>query len=425
MILKGSQRAGALKLAAHLLRGDENDHVEVHELRGFSSSDLKEALREAEAIAKGTRCKQHLFSLSLNPPETEHVTVPEFEAAIDTVERKLGLEGQARAIVFHEKEGRRHAHVVWSRIDVEKMTAINLPFFKTKLNNMAKALFLEHGWRLPEGFRDRTNRNPLNFSLAEWQQAKRTKQDAQALKITLQECWSVSDSRAAFERALGEKGFLLAKGDRRSFVAIDWRGEVYSLTRWTGEKTKAVKARLGDPEDLRSADEVRDEIARRMSDKLKDFIREAEAQRGEMTKEFLRRKQELKARQQAERSDLRERQERRAADEARERASRFRQGLRGLWDWVSGRTRRIRKENEDAAHDAMLRDGGEREAQIERQLTERRGLQHELRDIRHAIRRDERELREEIAFYMGLRDRPEVGNIAKDQARGKSPELNR
>lgn len=35
----------------------------------------------------------------------------------ETIERKLGLEGQPRAIVFHEKEGRRHAQAIWSRID--------------------------------------------------------------------------------------------------------------------------------------------------------------------------------------------------------------------------------------------------------------------------------------------------------------------
>lgn len=76
MILKGSQRGGASKLATHLLRLDENDHVEVHELRGFSADDLRGALQEADAIAKGTRCRQFLFSLSLNPPEMGTVTVP-------------------------------------------------------------------------------------------------------------------------------------------------------------------------------------------------------------------------------------------------------------------------------------------------------------------------------------------------------------
>ena len=40
MILKGSQRGGAKALALHLLRADENEHVEVHELRGFVSRNV-------------------------------------------------------------------------------------------------------------------------------------------------------------------------------------------------------------------------------------------------------------------------------------------------------------------------------------------------------------------------------------------------
>lgn len=112
MILKGSQRAGATPLAAHLLRVDENDHVEVHELRGFVANDLHGALKEAYAVSKGTRCRQFLFSLSLNPPQTANVSEKDFRNAIRAVEQQLGLTGQPRAIVFHEKEGRRHAHCV-------------------------------------------------------------------------------------------------------------------------------------------------------------------------------------------------------------------------------------------------------------------------------------------------------------------------
>ena len=68
MILTGSQRGGAKALGDHLLKTTENEHVEVHEVRGFLASDLLGALREAEATAKGTRCKQFMFSVSLNPP---------------------------------------------------------------------------------------------------------------------------------------------------------------------------------------------------------------------------------------------------------------------------------------------------------------------------------------------------------------------
>lgn len=67
-----------------------------------------------------------MFSLSLNPPGHETVSIDEFEAAIEATEVKLGLQGQPRAIVFHEKDGRRHARVVWSRIDAGKMKAINM-----------------------------------------------------------------------------------------------------------------------------------------------------------------------------------------------------------------------------------------------------------------------------------------------------------
>jgi hypothetical protein len=70
------------------------------------------------------------------------------------------LDGQPRAIVFHEKEGRRHAHCVWSRIDAQTMTARPLPYFKRKLMEVSRELYLEHGWKLPRGFE-----NPRGYPL--------------------------------------------------------------------------------------------------------------------------------------------------------------------------------------------------------------------------------------------------------------------
>ena len=116
MILKASQRGGGQDLAAHLMKMEDNEHVDLHELRGFATDTLKGALKEAEAVSRGTQCRQYLFSLSLSPPEQASVAPDVFERAIDRIEERLGLEGQPRAIVFHEKDGRRHAHCVWSRI---------------------------------------------------------------------------------------------------------------------------------------------------------------------------------------------------------------------------------------------------------------------------------------------------------------------
>ena len=44
MILKGSQRGGAKQLAQHLLKTEENEHVAVHELRGFIAESLLERI---------------------------------------------------------------------------------------------------------------------------------------------------------------------------------------------------------------------------------------------------------------------------------------------------------------------------------------------------------------------------------------------
>ncbi|WP_066769237.1 relaxase/mobilization nuclease domain-containing protein [Sphingobium sp. CCH11-B1] len=118
MILKASQRGGATALGQHLLK-TENEHIEIHEIRGFVSDDLMGAMKETQAVAKGTRCKQFLFSVSLNPPQSADVGIDAFESAIDRIEQANGLSGQPRMIVFHEKEGRRHCHAVWSRIDAD------------------------------------------------------------------------------------------------------------------------------------------------------------------------------------------------------------------------------------------------------------------------------------------------------------------
>jgi len=91
MIVKGNQRDGARQLAAHLLK-DENEHIDVHELRGFMADDLRGAFAAAHAIAKGTNCTQFLFSMSLNPPSYEAVSTNSFVKAADAAEQRLGLE---------------------------------------------------------------------------------------------------------------------------------------------------------------------------------------------------------------------------------------------------------------------------------------------------------------------------------------------
>ncbi len=407
MILKGSQRGGGQDLAAHLMRTDENEHVEIHEIRGFASDTLAMAFKEAHAISRGTKCQQYLFSLSLNPPEAENVPVEAFEKAIDEIEQKLGLNDQPRAIVFHEKEGRRHAHAVWSRIDADEMKARQLSHFKRKLTDISRELYLEHDWKMPRGLESPALRDPTNFTLAEWQQAKRLGIDPRELKQTVQDCWAASDSRASFEHALKARGFWLARGDRRGFVILDYQGEVYSLSRALGIKAKEVRARLGDPDNLRNVEDAKRAIGDRMTPALKHHIEDARASIKQGKAVFDHQKAVMTGHHQAARKGLREKQRIREETEAKTRSARFRKGLRGLWDRITGQHGQIKKINAAEAAKAQRRDGRERQTMVESQLKERRILQTKIKALRKRQADLLRGLRRDAGHYLRLGRGPE------------------
>lgn len=402
MILKGNQRAGGKQLAAHLLKTEDNEHVHVHELRGFLSSDLTSAFHEAYAVSRGTRAKQFLFSLSLNPPPQEKVSVEAFEAAIEAVEQKLGLDSQPRAIVFHEKDGRWHAHVVWSRIDASQMKAINLPFYKMKLRDVSRELFLEHGWQMPRGLVNSRERDPANFTHAEWEQSKRTGHDPKALKAMFRELWASSDSKRAFAAALQSRGYTLARGDRRGYVAVDYRGEVYAIAKCAGIKTKDVRGRLGDENELPSVDQTKAAIAARMTDMLKRHVADIEAKHKTQSAALAFRKTQTVQKQREERSKLERAHEKRCAEESIERAQRFRTGFRGLWDRITGKYAKVRRQNELETIQSQQRDRAEKERVIQRQLDERRTLHQQMKWSRQGRAKQVEELHKDIASYMRM-----------------------
>lgn len=402
MILKGSQRAGANQLSAHLLNQRDNEHVRVHDLRGFAADDLHGALAEAYAVSKGTKCKQFMFSLSLNPPKGAALGEAEFERAADAAEKALGLEGQPRAIVFHEKEGRMHAHVVWSRIDAATMRAVNLPHFKRKLTALSRELFLEHGWTLPDGLRAGRGKSPLNFTLAEWQQAKRLGRDPREIKDAFRDAWEKSDSLKALGNALAERGYFLAQGDR-GFIAVDTDGEIYALAKWAGVKVREAHAKLGEAAGLPPVEAVKAEVAKLVTAKLKSFVDEVRAKHLFQLSALREKVDAMRAAHSGERASLLKKQAERWARETQERADRFRAGLRGLWDNITGRARALRTLNEQETIQGLLRDRAQRDRLTEAQLKERRPLQAQLDALRKRHVEERRLLAQEIVRHMRSR----------------------
>lgn len=399
MILKGSQRGGARQLAVHLVKQEEgeNEHVAVGEVRGFVASDVYGAMAEAHALARGTRCIQPIFSMSMNPPKDAEVSRQDFVATADRAEEALGLEGRKRIIVFHEKEGRLHAHVVWSRIDEETMKAVNLPHFKNKLRSLSKELFLEHGWDLPEGHRIDGWKNPLNFTLGEFQQAKEAGLDPRELKQLFRSAYDRSDGLSGFRHALEEHGYYLARGDRRGIVALSLQGEVFAVGRWAGVRARDITQKLGDGQNLPDVAAVRKELKIRVDARMRDHIEALKTAHGQELKPLDDELRAVVGSQRRDRTAFREAQKERATAEARQRAERFRKGLGVVMDILTGRLFKLRRQNEQEAKAGRQRDRRDREALVRAQLTERKPLHQEMQKIRERQRRERAELARRIS----------------------------
>ncbi len=159
MIPFGSQRALGQDLATHLLNAQDNERMEVAQVRGSVARDLHGAFAEWEAQAHTlTRCTNYLYSLSINPDQRQgRLTREQYLEYIDRTEQRLGLSGQPRAVVFHVKKDRQgtpreHCHVVWSRIDVERGKARHVAFDHEKLMIVTREFARDHGLKLPDGY---------------------------------------------------------------------------------------------------------------------------------------------------------------------------------------------------------------------------------------------------------------------------------
>lgn len=248
MILKGNQRKGARDLATHLLNMADNEQIDVAEIAGAIADDLHGAFAEYEALAVGTLCKKPLYSLSINP--SAPISRSQYAEAINLIESRLGFTGQPRSIIFHIKQGsgREHCHVVWSRIDVKKMRAVHLSHDHLKLRTLSRELADRFNLDLPPGLVEDRNRDHItspDVGLSEKAKAEKSGIKPAERKAEITTAFRHSDSPAAFAPALEDRGYFLAKGDRRSFVVIDRYGDVHSLARQIdGVNTRQLKGFL-------------------------------------------------------------------------------------------------------------------------------------------------------------------------------------
>jgi hypothetical protein len=252
MIIKGTSRGNPKQLAAHLLRADTNERIEILELIS-PTDDLGETFREWQASTAATAGSKGLYHANISPDASYAMTPEQWERAIDVLADKLGLSQQPRTIILHEKDGREHIHVVWQRTDTDTMTLVSDSWNYPAHEEASLALEKEFGHEFVPGKhakRDREQQPEFprgETNHAEWQQAEHAGRGPAERKEQITALFQQSDSRQAFQAALAEQGSILAQGDRRDFVIADEAGEVHSLGRQIEEiKSKDFRAFMAD-----------------------------------------------------------------------------------------------------------------------------------------------------------------------------------
>ena len=264
MIIKGKSRAGPSQLAHHLGRADTNERVEILQLD--SAGTPEQAFRDWQTYTLATKGKLGLYHANIDPDTKYEMTPEQWTRAVEILEEELGLQGQPRAVVMHEKDGREHIHVVWARADMDTMTlrsdSQNYQAHERASLRMEQEFGHEH---VPGKHAKRDKEAQPEFPTAEvshdeWQQAERSGIDHRERKAQVTALYEASDSGPAFKAALEDAGYVLARGDRRDFVILDDDAKVHSLGRQLpGVKAADLRAFMVDidPQSLPSVKEAR------------------------------------------------------------------------------------------------------------------------------------------------------------------------
>ena len=292
-----------------------------------------------------------------------------FEQAIEAAEQRLGLSGHSRVVVFHEKQGRMHAHCVWSRLyadpETGKLKAKNLPFDRVRLQELSKELYLQHGWKLPKRLEQQEITSEQKYTRAEWLQFKRSGVDPEYDKAAIRKAYEASNNLDELKDRLKKAGFLLCNG-KRSFLALNMQTlEPTALTRATGQRIKAIKEKCGDGKSLPSLESVKGEALEKRSASIDKLITDTKTTHAKELAPFKKLRDGLVAKQRTERLKLKQIQYWAEENLEKHRATEFKKGIRRFFDKVTGKERRTRNRH------AEERDVQKRKRQRKRSVSEK------------------------------------------------------
>jgi len=235
----------------HLQDKKENDRAEIKQVRGLGAADLRDALLEMQREAAVLpRLKNFMYHADFNPCPHERLTEKDWERAFEIFEKQRGIpKGTPRIVVEHEKEGRVHRHVIWSRVDLENMRAFPDGLDAKIAHTAARKIELQLGLQQVVGPFDREPGTPRPKRAPEpWEMYRgmKTKIDPRDITAEVTQLFTQSQNGKEFQAALERHGYQLVTG-RRGLLILDGAGKEHSLVkRIEGVKTAQLNAFMRD-----------------------------------------------------------------------------------------------------------------------------------------------------------------------------------
>ncbi|MBV5330851.1 relaxase/mobilization nuclease domain-containing protein, partial [bacterium] len=265
-----------------------------------------------DASALGAKCEKHALHVQMRAAVGERITPDQWRDAVRRYANSFGMEEHHAAVILHlNPDGSTHCHAVFNRVHPQTLKAAHLSNNYAVHKDLAREIERDWGLERVSNQKQEQKRDYSNRGIGETQQARRAGRDVHAIRDLIRAAWERAENGEEFGHALEAGGFLLARGDRRDFLAVDEHGHPYSIgSRTTGARAAEVRAKLQDldPATVPTLEEARE--AQRQAQ------RERERKEGERRKAA-----EMEAQRQAEadRQAEAERQEQARRREAEER----------------------------------------------------------------------------------------------------------
>ena len=250
MVINGASRRNVRFWVKHLQNDAKNDRAELREVHGLAADNLADALHEMEDDARQTRCKNFMYQANFNPAPGEHLNEHQWDRVFEIFEEHRGIPaGQPRVVIEHEKEGRVHRHVIWSRIIGEEGRAwpdsLDAKICHAAAREIERELGLERTVSPLDKDREgpRPPRAPKSYEMF---RGLRNEIDPRDVTAEVTAIFRESLNAADFMAGLKQHGYDLVQGNR-GYCILDRAGDVHSLPRRIeGINTKELRMFMRD-----------------------------------------------------------------------------------------------------------------------------------------------------------------------------------